>query len=137
MLGVAIVSLGVASSAQAQDTTRSDTTRARPVRSQQRVPITKRESRGEVNLNRQRADSIARADSLARARMEQMRRDSIAAVEKAREDSIAAAEKARTDLSVPVPTPLPVPIQSRVPSKCGRIVCATAICLTAADGIWA
>jgi opacity protein-like surface antigen len=62
---------------------------------------------GPTRAEQLRADSIARADSLARvrtdtiARAEQLTRDSIAAaaaaVERARVDSIAAIEKARAD----------------------------------------
>ena len=70
-----------------------------PVTSQQRIPVRK-ESGGEVA----RRDSVARADSIARAaaarqdsiaRAEAARRDSIAAA--ARADSIARAEAARQD----------------------------------------
>lgn len=100
----AVLSIGIAASAEAQDTTRT----TRRVTSQQRIPVQKRESRGDVDVNRLRADSIARADSIERARLEQMRVDSIAAaerlrqeelarIEKMRLDSIAAVEKARAD----------------------------------------
>jgi hypothetical protein len=98
--------VGLAAPTQAQDTTRTrDTTTTRRATSQQRIPVQKRVSGGEVALPRRtpaelRADSIARADSLARAeqmRIEQMRRDSVAAAERARADSVAAVERARTD----------------------------------------
>lgn len=72
---------GVATGAGAQ---------ARPVTSQQRIPVRK-ESGGEVA----RQDSIARADSIAR--VEAARRDSLARVESARQDSIARVEAARRD----------------------------------------
>ena len=81
---------------QAQvDTTRRDTTRAR---STTRIPIRK-ESTGEVAIpartTRARADSIALADSLARA--SQARNDSIMRADRARQDSIAAAERMRAE----------------------------------------
>jgi len=97
----AALALGLAASpARAQDTTRTqDSTRTRPRTSQKRIQVRK-ESGGEVALPKgltpqQRADSIARADSMAAA--EKLRADSAAALEKVRQDSIAAAEKVRTD----------------------------------------
>jgi hypothetical protein len=93
--GSIAVALCASTSLQAQvDTTRRDTTRAR---STQRIPIRK-ESRGEVALpvtSRSRADSIAYADSVARA--SQARTDSIMMADRARNDSIAAAERARAE----------------------------------------
>jgi hypothetical protein len=100
---VAALTLGLAASIQAQDTTRTKTdtrstrtTRSvtKKVTSQKRIPVTKRESGGEVQLTTPSQDSIAKAEQ---ARMEQMRQDSIANIEKMRQDSIKAIEKARQD----------------------------------------
>lgn len=92
----AAFSIGFAASAPAQDTTRT-----RPTTSQARIPVQKRISGGEVVIardtaaERMRADSIARADSMAL--VEKTRRDSVALVEKSRADRIAAVEKVRRD----------------------------------------
>ncbi len=96
MCGSAALALCSTALAAQVDTARArgDTTRAR---STQRIPITK-ESRGDVALpttSRARQDSIARADSAARA--SQARNDSIMAADRVRQDSIAAAERARAD----------------------------------------
>lgn len=96
--------------AQHSTATRRDTlshTNAR-VTSERRIRVQK-EANGDVAIDRAAyADSVARADSIERARIEaarldsiaraeRMRSDSIAAIERARQDSIAAVERARMD----------------------------------------
>lgn len=89
-IGGSVAALLCASSLPAQvDTTRRDTLRT--PRSSPRIPIRK-ESGGEVMPN---TDSLARADSIARA--QEARDDSIAAAERARTDSLARMEQARLD----------------------------------------
>ena len=110
----AALMVGFASTAYAQDTTRTNTDTTRrstrsttSVTSSQRIPVRKdgtvsSEAAGAIatpNADSLRADSIANAERMrqdsinaANAAAERARQDSIAAVERARQDSIAAAE---------------------------------------------
>ena len=115
VVGAAVaLMLGLATTASAQETTRTDTTRRTTrsttrVTSSQRIPVRKdaagrvsNEATGAIaqpNADSLRADSIANAERMrqdsinaANAAAERARQDSIAAVERARQDSIAAAE---------------------------------------------
>jgi len=97
----AVVTLGLASTANAQATdTTAHRSKAR-VTSSRRIPVRKdamnTESTGAV-AKQPNADSLAaaaRQDSIANA--ERMRQDSIANVERMRQDSIARVERARQD----------------------------------------
>ncbi|MGQ0765253.1 MAG: hypothetical protein ACT4OZ_06270 [Gemmatimonadota bacterium] len=100
LLGAAVLTAGALEAQTQQDTLRRTTGT-----SQQRIRV----SKGTVvpmaptREEQARADSMARADSIARfradslARIESMRRDSLAAAERARTDSLAAIERARAD----------------------------------------
>lgn len=98
----AVVTLGLAGTANAQQTTDSTATRSKAkVTSTRRIPVRKdavtSESAGAV-APAPNADSVAaaaRADSIANA--ERMRQDSIANAERMRQDSIAAAQRRYQD----------------------------------------
>jgi len=98
----AVVTLGLAGTANAQQTTDSTANRSRAkVTSSRRIPVRKdavtTESAGAVAPapNADSAAAAARADSIANA--ERMRQDSIANAERMRQDSIAAAQRAYQD----------------------------------------
>jgi len=111
----AVVTLGLAGTANAQQTTDSTANRSRAkVTSSRRIPVRKdavtSESSGAVapaaTPNADSAAAAARADSVANAeRMRQdsianadrMRQDSIAAVQRRYQDSVATAERMRAD----------------------------------------
>ena len=98
----AVVTLGLAGTANAQQTTDSTANRSKAkVTSTRRIPVRKdavtTESAGAV-APAPNADSVAaaaRADSIANA--ERMRQDSIANAERMRQDSIAAAQRRYQD----------------------------------------
>ena len=98
----AVVTLGLAGTANAQQTTDSTANRSKAkVTSTRRIPVRKdavtTESSGAV-APAPNADSVAaaaRADSIANA--ERMRQDSIAAAQRRYQDSVATAERMRAD----------------------------------------